>query len=315
MRATEGWNGVQCDRPPRTIRPCRAGCLPGKTAPGVERQEERLRMHRMATVAGKDRAARPPLDLRPSGPPARTHINKPLIARVLLANAAAFVLLAVVLKLLGASPLFWVPALIVALLNLLPAAILLRRQPALPVPTAVAAPHALAIALVERIAPVVAAVGLRGPVPGIAGAGGSQQAGAGVAGRELVESQTLWRPGRYSGARRRWWRRADAVARTLPSARMSAAFESFMKPPGAQGRAAPSQSPAPGRAAPKLLCPARPRVKPRGAQPGTAPVHGRVVVNSEGVTCVAIQPGPLLLDLPGRVPGSAALTRRESWSL
>lgn len=55
-------------------------------------------------------------------------MNKPLIARVLLANAAAFVLLGVVLKLLGVSPLFWVPALIVALLNLLPAAFLLRSQ-------------------------------------------------------------------------------------------------------------------------------------------------------------------------------------------
>jgi hypothetical protein len=53
-------------------------------------------------------------------------VNKPLIARVLLANAAAFFALGLVLRLLGVSPLFWVPAWIVALLNLLPAAFLLR---------------------------------------------------------------------------------------------------------------------------------------------------------------------------------------------
>jgi hypothetical protein len=53
-------------------------------------------------------------------------MNKPLIARVLLANAAAFCVLGVVLMLLGVRPLFWVPAFIVALLNLLPAAFLMR---------------------------------------------------------------------------------------------------------------------------------------------------------------------------------------------
>ena len=53
-------------------------------------------------------------------------MNKPLIARVLLANAAAFCLLGLLLKLLGVSPLFWGPAFIVAVLNLVPAALLLR---------------------------------------------------------------------------------------------------------------------------------------------------------------------------------------------
>lgn len=53
-------------------------------------------------------------------------MNKPLIARVLLGNAAAFIVLGLVLKLLGAHPLFWIPAWIVALLNLLPALLLLR---------------------------------------------------------------------------------------------------------------------------------------------------------------------------------------------
>ena len=53
-------------------------------------------------------------------------MNKPLIARVLLANAAAFCLLGLVLKLFGVSPFFWAPAFIVALLNLVPAAFLMR---------------------------------------------------------------------------------------------------------------------------------------------------------------------------------------------
>ena len=53
-------------------------------------------------------------------------MNKPLIARVLLGNAAAFFALGLLLKLLGAHPLFWIPAWIVALLNLVPALFLLR---------------------------------------------------------------------------------------------------------------------------------------------------------------------------------------------
>ena len=53
-------------------------------------------------------------------------MNKPLIARVLLANATAFCLLGLLLKLLGVSPLFWAPAFGVALLNLVPAAFLMR---------------------------------------------------------------------------------------------------------------------------------------------------------------------------------------------
>ena len=53
-------------------------------------------------------------------------MNKPLIARVLLANAAAFVLLGLALKLWGVTPLFWIPAFVVALLNLLPVVFLLR---------------------------------------------------------------------------------------------------------------------------------------------------------------------------------------------